>query len=260
MVLGGSIALGAPAALGGEAAAATAAGRATGPAVAGFPTPLLEAAALRVRPAQPQPVSERVEPHLLVRVPHDMSITSRPGGGRIVGTMPAGSKYYRIPIVAWVEEVSRHGRYGLVTVPYSGTGATGWIPLKGLERELTQITVRMDLSRHEIVVERRAKAILRLPAATGAPASPTPPGRYFVTDRIPFAPGGTLGSFAFGISGIQTRLPAGWNGGDQLAIHGTNDPSSIGTSASAGCLRISEKALDRLKPLLQLGTPVIITR
>lgn len=260
MVLGGSIAFGAPAPLGGEAAAATAAGRATGPAVAGFPTPLLEAAALRVRPAQPQPVSERVEPHLLVRVPHDMSITSRPGGGRIVGTMPAGSKYYGIPIVAWVEEVSRHGRYGLVTVPYSGTGATGWIPLKGLERELTQITVRMDLSRHEIVVERRAKAILRLPAATGAPASPTPPGRYFVTDRIPFAPGGTLGSFAFGISGIQTRLPAGWNGGDQLAIHGTNDPSSIGTSASAGCLRISEKALDRLKPLLQLGTPVIITR
>ena len=43
-----------------------------------------------------------------------------------------------------------------------------------------------------------------------------------------------LGSFAFGISGIQPWLPAGWSGGNQLAIHGTNNPSSIGRSASAG--------------------------
>ena len=55
-------------------------------------------------------------------------------------------------------------------------------------------------------------------------------------------------------------LPAGWSGGNQLAIHGTNDPSSIGTSASAGCLRVSARALERLKSLLRLGTPVVITR
>jgi lipoprotein-anchoring transpeptidase ErfK/SrfK len=67
-----------------------------------------------------------------------------------------------------------------------------------------------------------------------------------------------LGSFAFGISGIQPRLPAGWNGGDQLAIHGTNAPWTIGTSASAGCIRVSEAALDRLLPLLLQGTPVLI--
>ena len=96
------------------------------------------------------------------------------------------------------------------------------------------------------------------PTATGAPVSPTPPGEYFVTDRIPFPSGGSLGTFAFGISGIQPNLPPGWSGGNQLAIHGTNDPSSIGTSASAGCMRVSEQALDRLLPLLQLGTPVIV--
>jgi lipoprotein-anchoring transpeptidase ErfK/SrfK len=67
-----------------------------------------------------------------------------------------------------------------------------------------------------------------------------------------------LGSFAFGISGIQPHLPAGWSGGNQLAVHGTNDPSSIGTSASAGCVRVSERALHLLLPLLKLGTPVII--
>ncbi|MCD6020371.1 MAG: L,D-transpeptidase catalytic domain, partial [Actinomycetia bacterium] len=44
----------------------------------------------------------------------------------------------------------------------------------------------------------------------------------------------------------------------QLAIHGTNNPSSIGQSVSAGCIRVSETTLDRLLPLLEYGTPVII--
>jgi lipoprotein-anchoring transpeptidase ErfK/SrfK len=83
-------------------------------------------------------------------------------------------------------------------------------------------------------------------------------GEYFVTDRVPFSAGGYLGSFAFGISGIQPRLPAGWSGGNQLAIHGTNNPSSIGRSVSAGCVRVSESTLDLLRPLLVYGTPVVV--
>ena len=104
------------------------------------------------------------------------------------------------------------------------------------------------------------KTLFGARGATGAPSSPTPVGRYFVTDRVPFGAGSALGSFAFGISGIQPHLPAGWSGGNQLAIHGTNDPSSIGRSASAGCVRVSERTLHRLLPLLRLGTPVVIQR
>jgi len=116
----------------------------------------------------------------------------------------------------------------------------------------------VDLSEHRVRVYKRDDLLYTVAGATGSSASPTPPGAYVVTDRVPFAAGSSLGSFAFGISGIQPHLPAGWSGGNQLAIHGTNDPSSIGTSASAGCVRVSEWALDRFKPLLQLGTPVII--
>ena len=110
----------------------------------------------------------------------------------------------------------------------------------------------------EEVVERRGEILVRVPGATGASVSPTPPGEYVVTDHVAFGAGSSLGSFAFGISGIQPNLPPGWSGGDQLAIHGTNDPSSIGRSVSAGCVRVSEWALDRFKPLLRQGTPVII--
>lgn len=212
-----------------------------------------------LRRTQPETAApERPPRHLLVHIERNMPVTSRPGRGRAVGIMPASSKYYQFPTVAWVLDRSRDGRYGKVTLPYSGTGRTGWIRLKGLKRSHTVVMVRADLSSHRITVHKGDRVLMRIPAATGAPYSPTPTGRFFVTDRVPFRAGGYLGSFAFGISDIQTRLPPGWSGGNQLAIHGTNNPASIGRSASAGCLRVSERALSRLKPLLRLGTPVVI--
>jgi hypothetical protein len=200
----------------------------------------------------------RERPGLLAAIPHALPIIARPGGGRVIGQMPAGSPFYGVPHVAWILDRSRNGRFGKVAVPYSATRATGWIRIAGMKLSHTPYAVLADLSRHRITVTRGGQTIMRFPAATGAPGSPTPPGRYFVTDRVPFDPNGSLGAFAFGISGIQPNLPAGWSGGDQLAIHGTNDPGSIGMSVSAGCLRVSRAALERLKPVLALGTPVVI--
>jgi hypothetical protein len=197
--------------------------------------------------------------HLLVRVPSAMTVRARPlSGARAIGTLVASSKYYHVPLTAWIEKSSRHGRWGRVEIPYGWPRRDGWIPLRGLRRSHTFAEVHVDLSKHWVSVTKFGKTIGGFRAATGTSSSPTPPGEYFVTDRIPFSAGGPLGSFAFGISGIQPRLPAGWSGGNQLAIHGTSDPSSIGTSASAGCVRVSERALSQLKPLLKLGTPVVI--
>jgi lipoprotein-anchoring transpeptidase ErfK/SrfK len=199
--------------------------------------------------------------HLLVRVPAAMTVRVRPSAdAAVAGTLPAGSKYYGVPITAWVEVTAQHGRWGRVEIPYVWPRHDGWIPLRGLDRSTTHVAVEVDLSRHRVNVTRFGRTLFGLRAATGSAASPTPPGDYFVTDRIPFSVGSALGSFAFGISGIQPHLPAGWSGGNQLAIHGTNDPSSIGTSASAGCIRVSERGLDRLMPLLRLGTPVVVHR
>jgi lipoprotein-anchoring transpeptidase ErfK/SrfK len=105
-------------------------------------------------------------------------------------------------------------------------------------------------------VERLGKVVLRLKAATGAPSTPTPPGLFFVTDRLAFSAGSIYGSFVFGISDVQIHL-SNWPH-NQLAIHGTNNPGSIGLSASSGCLRVSERSLALLKPLLGIGTPVVI--
>jgi lipoprotein-anchoring transpeptidase ErfK/SrfK len=177
----------------------------------------------------------------------------------LIGTVVSSSKYYHVPLVAWVEEVSRNGAWGRVELPYVWPRREGWIALRGLSKSRRTVEVRVDLSDHRVRVYEDGRRVGSFPAAIGAPWSPTPVGEYFVTDRVPFSAGSSLGTFAFGISGIQPRLPAGWSGGDQLAIHGTNEPWSIGTNASAGCVRVSEAALDRLKPLLRLGTPVTIS-
>ena len=60
------------------------------------------------------------------------------------------------------------------------------------------------------------------------------------------------------LSGHQPHTPAGWQGGDRLAIHGTDAPAAIGTPASAGCLRASDRDLRVLMRRVPLGAPVFI--
>jgi hypothetical protein len=187
-------------------------------------------------PTAPPKPSPWLRASVLVHVPaggiaaHRDASSSSP----TVGTVVAASKYYGVPIVLKVDAMNAAGTWGRVELPYAWPRRQGWIPLAHLSREQTFLHVDVDLSEHRVRVYKRDDLLYSVPAAIA------------------------LGSFAFGISGIQPHLPAGWSGGNQLAIHGTNDPSSIGTSASAGCVRVSEWALERFEPLLRLGTPVVI--
>ena len=207
------------------------------------------------------PTHHRAVREILVRVPASMRVRAHPAPhARVVGLLPPSSKYYHVGLWAWVQTTAKHGRWGRVAIPYTWPHRAGWIPLRGLHRSHTFVEVHVDLSRHWVSVTKFGKPLYGFRAGTGASYSSTPVGRYFVTDRIPFARGSVLGSFAFGISGIQPHLPPGWSGGDQLAIHGTDEPWTIGKNASAGCVHVSERALRELRPILKLGTPIIIQR
>ena len=179
-------------------------------------------------------------------------------GGKAIGTMaqttPLGSHSW-----AWTVSTTPRGRWGRIVLPWRPNGQTGWIDLRGRSLVRTATWVKADLSRRTVTLLRGRRAVATFPAAIGTPSTPTPTGRFSVTDLVATGdPYGPFGWYAFGLSGHQPNLPAGWGGGDQLAIHGTNAPSSIGTAASAGCLRVSAGALSALKAQLRLGTPVVI--
>lgn len=50
-------------------------------------------------------------------------------------------------------------------------------------------------------------------------------------------------------------LETGWDG---IGIHGTHNPSSIGTMASEGCIRMNNAEVTELKGLISIGTKVIV--
>ena len=46
----------------------------------------------------------------------------------------------------------------------------------------------------------------------------------------------------------------------ELAIHGTNNPGSIGGYVSHGCIRMHNQDIQTLYSMVSVGTPVVVTQ
>jgi lipoprotein-anchoring transpeptidase ErfK/SrfK len=194
---------------------------------------------------------------LIADASRGVAVHAWPGGP--VTTLLSGRTPLGSPTRLWVLGGPRRGHWGRVVLPLRPNGRTGWIDLRGQSIGRTRTWIIADLSRRRITLLRGARRVVSFATAVGAPSSPTPTGRFSVTDLVLTGdPSGPFGWFAFGLSGHQPNLPPGWSGGDQLAIHGTNAPASIGQAVSAGCLRLTATALRRLRSTVGLGTPVLI--
>ena len=125
-------------------------------------------------------------------VPDALPAYARPRAGAAqVGVVPAGSKYYGIPIVAWVEETLGRRSLGARGAPLHVAAARGMDPTRWPEaRRDTGAGARRPLAAHGHG-SKFGKVLFRAPGATGASSTPTPIGEYFVTDRVPFS-GGSL--------------------------------------------------------------------
>ena len=92
--------------------------------------------------------------------------------------------------------------------------------------------------------------------ALGADETPTPTGGYFVNEiQKQNDPDTIFGSWIIGTSGFSEVLGLVDGGDPAVAIHGTNDPSVLGTQVSLGCVRVHNDVVGRLARL-PLGTPV----
>ena len=145
-----------------------------------------------------------------------------------------------------------------VQLPVRPNGAKGWVRAADVRSYRVDFEILVDLSDRRLTVFRRGEVVVRVPTGIGRPATPTPTGSYYVNQRLLAAdPTGPWGPGGIGISAFSPVL-TDWAQGGPIAIHGTNEPWTIGTAASHGCLRIANDVLARLIRLVPDGTPVRI--
>lgn len=146
-----------------------------------------------------------------------------------------------------------------VLLPVRPNGTTGWIREAEVELTRTSYRVVVLLGDFLLRVYRGDDVVLETPIGYGAEDTPTPGGRYYLTELLqPPDPGGLYGPYAFGLSGFSDVHRSFAGGEGVIGIHGTNDPSSIGRRVSNGCIRIENDAITELASALPLGTPVTI--
>jgi lipoprotein-anchoring transpeptidase ErfK/SrfK len=214
-----------------------------------------------IRPAgPPRPVAAKPPAGhevLRVRAGRSVALHSKPGG-RVVTTVAATTQFGSPSTLA---VAAQHGGWLGVTSTNLPNGKLAWVKAShGLfDQHRTRIAIRVDLSRRRLRLFDGRRLLRTVTVGVGRPGSPTPTGRYAITDKLAgSAYGPYYGCCILALSGHQTNTPAGWRGGDRLAIHGTDDPSSIGVPSSAGCLHADAEDLKLLMRRVPLGTPVFI--
>ncbi len=148
-----------------------------------------------------------------------------------------------------------------VQLPIEPNGTTGWILRSDVELFDNPYRIEIDRATYSLKVFERNELWLETLIAVGNGATPTPVGEFYLLELLaPPQANGPYGPYAFGLSGFSEVLSS-FGGADVaiIGIHGTNDPSSLGTEVSHGCIRLENAVIERLASTLPLGTPVSIT-
>ena len=199
----------------------------------------------------------RAAPSYAIARPRGISLAlrARPGGpvlARLGSTTEFGSPL-RFGVVdrvrAWLG----------VSTPALPNGRLGWVHESEIRLAHTRVSLLLDLSERRLLLRKGDNVVRRMTVGVGRPGSSTPIGRFAVTDKLAGTRYGPYyGCCIVALSATQPSLPAGWTGGDRIAIHGTNDPSSIGRASSAGCPHASADDMRALMEHAPLGAPVFV--
>ena len=209
--------------------------------------------------ADKRPAAPRGYTIARVRAGRSVAVRARPGG-RPIKSLGARTEFGTKRVLG---VVATRGRWLGVTLPDLPNGELGWIDSRSnaVVRDRTKISLRADLSERTLELRVGRKVAARVPVSIGRPGSSTPTGRFAVTDKLAGSRFGPYyGCCILAMSGTQPNLPAGWSGGNRLAVHGTNAPGAIGKAASAGCLRGGDRDMRMLMRRVPVGAPVIVRR
>ena len=140
-------------------------------------------------------------------------------------------------------------------VNFSGF-APGTIVVKTEQRRLYYVLDDRHALRFPVGVGRVGKEWTGAARIEGKYVKPawSPPAeiRRDHPDLPEIVPGGAANN-PMGVAALTMR-------GGEYAIHGTNNPSSIGGFVSYGCIRMYNSDIRRLYSLVDVGTPVIVEK
>ena len=149
-------------------------------------------------------------------------------------------------------------KWMLVPLPGRPNGVTGWVPASALgELHVTRDYLRVNRETLRATLYHEGRAVWGAPVGVGRPGDPTPAGHFFLTEKLMAIGGPFYGPYALGTSAYAPTLSE-WPGGGVVGIHGTDEPQLIPGYPSHGCIRLRNADLDRLWPLVHVGSPIEI--
>ncbi|MEZ5408553.1 MAG: L,D-transpeptidase family protein [Acidimicrobiales bacterium] len=156
---------------------------------------------------------------------------------------------------------SADGEWIEALLPVEPNGTTGWVRKSEVQLSSTPYRIYVDRASYSLQVYDQGQLWIDTTIAVGTGDTPTPVGDFYLLELLkPPNPKGDYGPYAFGLSGFSEVLD-GFAGADTavIGIHGTNDPSALGTDVSHGCIRVDNSVITELATAVPLGTPVRIT-
>jgi lipoprotein-anchoring transpeptidase ErfK/SrfK len=204
-------------------------------------------------PARPSR-SATLKPPLAFHVRHRTMLRRTPGG-KMVARITTKTEFKSPTILA---VAARKPGWVLVRTTLAKQHV-GWLPSSAGVLFSEPRSIVIDLSRHSHSVFHRGKLTDVYKVAIGTAATPTPKGKFAVTDRLRTGNAASdYGCCILALNAHQPKIAQGWGGGDRVAIHATPHTWTLGKSVSHGCVRASNAALKQLMGHVRLGTPVTI--
>jgi lipoprotein-anchoring transpeptidase ErfK/SrfK len=181
------------------------------------------------------------------------------GTRRVQPSQPITGEQTALPVLA--RTVTKEGvAWLLVMLPGRPNGTRGWIAQRGTRRATTSWRVRVETTRHRLLVYRDGQLIRDFAASVGKPSTPTPHGHFFIEESVRMPAGSAGGPFALALNAHSDVLRTFEGGSGQVAIHGAaNLDGAVGTASSHGCVRLADRAIRWLAAHVAPGVPVDIS-
>lgn len=188
------------------------------------------------------------------------------GAARALQRVDTRARWNGGPVGLLVRAVRRDslGRLWLhVDLRRRPNGSRGWIRADYARLAATAWRIEISTRARRLRLLRRGRVVARARVVVGAAGTPTPHGRFAVSERVRQPPGSALGPWALHLTSFSDVLDDYGGGPGRVAIHGRAGPlllDALGTAASHGCIRVQDAVVRRLARVAVEGTPVTIRR